>query len=301
MLRRLLTRRRFLQLSGGFTAGLLGVGTYSVKAEVMRDGLVRRYQLRPDRWPEGLRLSIAVITDIHACEPWMPVRRIETIVETVLSLQPDLIAILGDFPTSHRFVTRRLGPEHWAPPLRALKAPFGVHAVLGNHDWWSDAEVQRLRKGPPLARRAIEGVGIPVYENDALRLEKDGRPFWIAGLGDQIAFRGHQHGEFFGVDDLPGTLAKVTGDAPVILLAHEPDIFTHVPPQVAVTLCGHTHGGQVRVFGYSPWVPSSYGNRFAYGHVEEEGRHLVVSGGLGCSTLPVRLGVPPEVVVVELG
>jgi predicted MPP superfamily phosphohydrolase len=57
----------------------------------------------------------------------------------------------------------------------------------------------------------------------------------------------------------------------------------------------------VRVLGYSPVVPSRFGNRYAYGHVVEEGRHLVVSGGLGCSIAPVRFGVPPEITMVELG
>jgi hypothetical protein len=100
----------------------------------------------------------------------------------------------------------------------------------------------------------------------------------------------------------------VTDNAPVILLAHEPDIFPRVPGRVALTLSGHTHGGQVRLFGYSPVVPSRYGNRYAYGHVTEarahspaRPRHLVVSGGLGCSIMPVRVGVPPEITVVTLG
>ena len=93
----------------------------------------------------------------------------------------------------------------------------------------------------------------------------------------------------------------MTDDAPVILLAHEPDIFPQVPSRVALTLSGHTHGGQVRLFGYSPVVPSDYGNRYAYGPVEETGRHLVVSGGLGYSGIPVRFGVPPEITVVDLG
>ena len=165
--------------------------------------------------------------------------------------------------------------------------------------------------GPTRARRALEAAGIPVYENKAVRLIKDGRPFWIAGLGDQWAFwplekdydefvrRGKKR--YTGVDDLPGTLAQVTDDAPVILMAHEPDIFPGVPERVSLTLSGHTHGGQLRVFGYSPVVPSIFGNRYAYGHVVEDGRHLIVSGGLGCSAMPVRLGAPPEIVVVELG
>ena len=67
-----------------------------------------------------------------------------------------------------------------------------------------------------------------------------------------------------------------------------------------MTLSGHTHGGQVRVFGHSPMVPSDYGNRYAYGLVEEGGRRLIVSGGLGCSIVPLRLGVPPELTLVHL-
>jgi predicted MPP superfamily phosphohydrolase len=74
-----------------------------------------------------------------------------------------------------------------------------------------------------------------------------------------------------------------------------------VPSRVALTLCGHTHGGQVRLFGYSPVVPSRFGNRYAYGHVVEKNRNLIVSAGLGCSILPVRFGSPPEIVVVDLG
>jgi predicted MPP superfamily phosphohydrolase len=92
----------------------------------------------------------------------------------------------------------------------------------------------------------------------------------------------------------------VTDDAPVILLAHEPDIAVRVPDRVSLILCGHTHGGQVRLFGWSPLVPSQFGNRFAYGHVREQ-CDIVISGGLGCSMAPVRVGVPPEIVLVTLG
>ena len=104
-----------------------------------------------------------------------------------------------------------------------------------------------------------------------------------------------------GLDDLDGTLAQVTDEAPVILMAHEPDVFPKVPPRVALTLSGHTHGGQIRLFGRSPVVPSRYDNRYAYGHVVEDDRNLIISGGLGCSIAPVRFGVPPEIVVVDLG
>jgi predicted MPP superfamily phosphohydrolase len=179
-----------------------------------------------------------------------------------------------------------------------------VHAILGNHDWWDDRAAQHARRGPVIGRRMLEQAGIPVYENDVRKLVKDGRRFWLAGLGDQLAFPGRQgkraRRSFAGVDDLEGTLAKVGDDAPIILLAHEPDIFPRVPDRVALTLSGHTHGGQIRCFGYSPIVPSRFGNRYAYGHVVEGDRHLIVSGGLGCSLLPVRIGVPPEVVVVDV-
>ena len=73
-----------------------------------------------------------------------------------------------------------------------------------------------------------------------------------------------------------------------------------VPERVSLQLSGHTHGGQMRLFGWSPIVPSRYGSRFAYGHVREK-CDVVVSGGLGCTALPVRIGMPPEIVLVTLG
>ena len=86
----------------------------------------------------------------------------------------------------------------------------------------------------------------------------------------------------------------------MILLAHEPDIFTKVPERVALTIAGHTHGGQIRLPMMQPLcTPSAYGARFAYGHIIESGRHMIVSGGLGCSGVPLRLGVPPELVRIR--
>ena len=102
---------------------------------------------------------------------------------------------------------------------------------------------------------------------------------------------------------MPKTLAQITDDTtPAILLAHEPDIFPKVPERFGLTLSGHTHGGQVKLplIG-RPIVPSRFGQRYAYGHVIEDERHLIVSGGLGLSNLPIRFGVPPEIVLLELG
>ena len=71
---------------------------------------------------------------------------------------------------------------------------------------------------------------------------------------------------------------------------------------MSLTLAGHTHGGQVDLplIG-RPIVPSRYGDRYAYGHVIEDSRHLIVSGGLGCTGLPIRIGVPPEIVLIDIG
>ncbi|MBN9445606.1 MAG: metallophosphoesterase, partial [Bosea sp.] len=262
---------------------------------------VKRYALTPPHWPTDLKLRIAALADIHSCRPWMTPEHIARLVDDANALQPDLIVLLGDYTVSMPFVTGKVEPSQWASALSGLRAPLGVMSILGNHDWWSDRAAQKAGKGPTVVGRALESAGIAVLENDVVRLEKDGRGFWIAGLADQLALRPNREREGRGLDDLDGTLAKIRDDAPVVLLAHEPDIFPKVPWRVSLTLSGHTHGGQVRVFGYSPVVPSNFGNRYAYGHVVENGRDLVVSAGLGTSKLPVRFGAPPEIVLIELG
>jgi predicted MPP superfamily phosphohydrolase len=303
-----ISRRRFLTTLAGSGASLFGFASYGLAIEPMWRLVVTRYRVAPQGWPGHMRLSIGVIADVHAGGPAMPVSRIEAIVAATNALSPDLIVLLGDFAASRKLRTSSVAPEQWSETLSRLRAPLGVHAVLGNHDWWDDRAAQRAGRGPVIGRRVLERVGIPVYENDVTKLVKDGRRFWVAGLGDQLALlKGGRRGgrrrawrNFGGVDDLDGMLAKVSDDSPVILLAHEPDIFPRVPKRVALTLSGHTHGGQIRCFGYSPIVPSRFGNRYAYGHIVEGGRHLIVSGGLGCSILPVRIGVPPEIVMIDV-
>jgi uncharacterized protein len=282
--------------------GALGVSTtaYGFSAPVVRLR-VARHHVSPPKWPAGLPLRIAAIADLHACDPWMSLDRIDAIVERTNALKPDVIVLLGDYVAGHRHVTRFIPAGEWAGALAGLKAPLGVHAVLGNHDWWDDKTVQREGQGPTIARRALEAAGIPVYENDVARLSKHGHRFWLAGLGDQLAYmpaRRFRPLKRIGVDDLGATLAKVTDDAPVILMAHEPDIAARVTSRVALQLSGHTHGGQVRMMGWSPISPS--GQQLVYGHVRKN-CDVVVSGGLGCSIMPFRLGVPPEIVLVTLG
>ncbi len=289
-----LTRRGLLKAGLGATgvAGIMLPGTAAYAAmEAANSLVITDYQLTPPGWPPGQRLTIAVVADLHAGGPNMGLSRISQVVDAANALSCDLTVLLGDFFATHKFITEHVAHPAWAGELARLRAPLGVYAILGNHDWWHDL------KG---VRAALEQVRIPVMENDAVLLGESGRRFWLAGLGDQLAYRlGHR--QFRGVDDLPGTLGKITTADPVILMAHEPDIFPEVPARVALTLAGHTHGGQIRLPMVPPvWAPSSYGARFAYGHIVKQGRHMIVSGGLGTSIVPMRLGMPPEIVRVTL-
>ncbi|MEM8646953.1 MAG: metallophosphoesterase [Pseudomonadota bacterium] len=305
----MITRRTVLKTLGLTSAGGLALAGYGFGIEPLRLR-VARCTVPVDTWPTGQRTRIAALADLHACRPWMTPDRIECIVAQTNQLQPDLTVLLGDYATGHRWVSDQVHSPEWSGALSGLKAPLGVHAVMGNHDWWDDRSAQRRGRGPTIGQRALEKVGITVYENEATPLSHKAHRFWLAGLGDQLALiRRNRSGRriFRGIDDLAGTLSKANDGAPVILLAHEPDIFPQVPDQVCLTLAGHTHGGQVRLLGYSPVVPSRYGNRYAYGHVVEtrrsagaKPRNLVVSGGLGNSILPVRFGVPPEITLIDV-
>ncbi|MFK8252332.1 metallophosphoesterase [Ancylobacter terrae] len=308
---RLISRRSLL---AGATLLVSGSGAYAGYVEPAWRLAVTTYRPRPANWPDGFRLTIAVLTDFHVGEPVMGLGRVDQIIDQTNALKPDLIVLLGDYPNNNMLATRLVPLPDFARRLSNLKAPLGVWSVLGNHDWWSDEEAMRRRRGPTNVTRALEAAGIPVLENQSIRLVHNGQPFWLAGLGDTLAFWERDIGAFedlligmprppgkLGIDDLPATLAQCTDAAPVILLAHEPDIFVRVPARVALTLSGHTHGGQVSLAGWSPRVPSVYGRRFRYGQIVEDDRHLIVSGGLGCSKLPIRFGVPPEIVKIELG
>jgi predicted MPP superfamily phosphohydrolase len=289
---RLITRRRVLVGALGVPA-LIGSATTGYAAGIEPLSLrVTRYGLNPPGWPAGRRLSLTVIADLHAGGPNMGLARVRQVVDVANAQNSDLIVLLGDFVATHRFVTEVVPNAVWSAELARLRAPLGVYTILGNHDWWH---------GLAGVRGALASAGIPVLENDAVKLGRAGEKFWLAGLGDQLAYP-LGRGRFRGVDDLPGTLARLTDDDPAILLVHEPDIFPTVPDRFALTLAGHTHGGQVRVpFLWPHWVPSNYGARFAYGHIVERDRHMIVSGGLGTSSAPIRLGVPPEILRIDLG
>jgi predicted MPP superfamily phosphohydrolase len=292
----MLNRRTFLRGAGAAIALGVGVGLYTVIIEPGFRLQVKEWGVAHPSWPATMpSLRIAVLTDIHAVEPWMPASRIGHIVDTTQGLDADIIVLLGDFVEAigRKLRTGTVPISAWAPELGRLRAPLGVHAVLGNHDWYDDEAA---------VRAGLKQVGINVLENRAIKLERGRRRFWLAGLGDQLARPYGWHVQR-GADDLPGTLKQVSGDNdPVVMLVHEPDIFVKIPKRVTVTLAGHTHGGQVQLplIG-RPIVPSAYGQRFAYGHIVENGRNLIVSSGLGLTGIPVRFGVPPEIALVTVG
>jgi uncharacterized protein len=301
-----ITRRALLRGAVGLVAGLSACGAYAFGIEPHLRLAIARYTLSPAGWPAGLRLRIVALADIHACTPWMTPERIAGLVETANGLGGDIVLLLGDYMAGMRRFRGAVEPAAVARVLSGLRAPLGVHAILGNHDWWEDeAAMRRAAPGPVAIGEALRAEGVTLLNNEALRLTHGGRPFWLAGLGDQMAYapvlgRAGRYGD----DDLPGTLARLTDDAPVILMAHEPDVFRRIPRQarhIALTLSGHTHGGQFNLFGWRPAAGSPGSRFYPRGHFRENGCDLIVSSGLGCSILPLRVGVPPEIMVVELG
>lgn len=235
--------------------------------------------------PRAIRgtLRIAILTDLHIGSPFNGIDKLRTIVNRTNDAKPDIICILGDLVIQGVIGGRFVAPEEIAAGLKHLRAPGGVLAVLGNHDAWLDHD---------RVQRALEQNGVRVLEEKAAKLDTPAGPVWIAGISDLWTSR----------HDVAAALSSVTDDtAPVILLSHNPDVFPTVPDRVALTLAGHTHGGQVRLpFVGRPIVPSRFGQRFAAGHIVEGGRHMFVATGLGTSILPVRFRVPPAITILSV-
>ena len=247
--------------------------------------MVREVRLSPPGWPAAdAGLRVALISDLHVGSPWNGVDRLREVVRRTNAARPDLVLLLGDYVSRGVVGGSSVPPETTGQILHGLAAPLGVYAVLGNHDYAMNA---------PRIEGALRLGGITVLADEAKRIEPAGGrgPFWIVGVTDYLR----------GPHALHRALRQVTDDLPVLLLTHNPDLFPEVPPRVALTFAGHTHGGQVRlpILG-RPIVPSIYGERYAAGSVIEDGRHLFVTSGVGTSILPVRFLVPPEVVLATL-
>ena len=241
-----LTRRRFLAGAGVAAATTLSLSGYATAYESGSALTLAEYAPRLPNWPQDLELKIAVIADIHACYPWMSEERVGDIVDLANGQKPDLTVLLGDYVCTHPFVSGYVPPGAWAEQLARLQAPLGVYAILGNHDWWSAAIPTDPPDGSRSVRRALAAAGVPLLENQSVRLTQHGRPFWLIGLGDLLAQLPYaRHGR--GAADLDGAMREIGDDAPAILLVHEPFFFPWVPNRIALTLSGHMHGGQVNL------------------------------------------------------
>ena len=174
----MLRRRHLLAGLGAIFGTAMAGSAYALAIEPGFRLEVRRYRPALPAWPTGFRLRVGIITDLHAGGPHMLARRVEGIVEAMEDLRPDLAVFLLDLNASHRFLTEHVPPALSAAILARLRPPLGLHAVLGNHDWWDDPAAFRAgRRRRPETERALLAAGIPVLENGAVRLRHDGRPF----------------------------------------------------------------------------------------------------------------------------
>ena len=247
--------------------------------------IVRHETIQINQWPRELSgLRIAVLSDIHAGGSFIDERKLRTIVERTNQLQPEIILIAGDFISGDgRRHELKMEPDVFASILKEFRAPLGVYSVLGNHDWWFNGQI---------VRNALEQNGIKVLEDEVFKVDARGTSFWIVGLADL----------WTRPQRIQTAVAQVPENTTVIALTHNPDIFPRLPERVQLLIAGHTHGAQVHLpfIGYVVEPSNRYGERYARGHVYENGHHLFVTTGIGTSIVPVRFGVPPEIVVLTV-
>jgi uncharacterized protein len=224
---------------------------------------------------DGLR--VVHLTDIHH-SLYTPLEDVERAVDLTNQLQPDVVALTGDYVT--------LSSSYIQPVARVLgklRARLGVFAVLGNHDFQVD---------PGAMTRALEAHNIRVLRNAHFALHTDHSRLWLLGVDDL----------WWGADDLGAVVRHLPGRDPKILLCHNPrGIRVAVKHQIDLVLSGHTHGGQVRL----PLVGALYGNsklgrRFIQGWNRLDGTQIYVSRGIGKVLLPLRVGCPPEIACLRL-
>ena len=245
--------------------------------------IVRQQTIQIDNCPQELSgLRIALIGDVHTGAPFINNSKLQRIVELTNQQQPDLIVLLGDYMSPNSWHSHRVEPEVTASALKNLKAPLGVYAILGNHDWWYNGE---------RVKRAFEQNGIRILEDEVAEVKWRAGSFYLAGLADLWTRPQHVN----------ETIAKVPSGSPIIALTHNPDVFPNLPQSVPLMLAAHTHGGQVNLplIG-TPIVPSRFGPKYTAGPIYENGHHLFVTTGIGTSILPVRFRVTPEIVILTI-
>ena len=246
--------------------------------------VTRQETIAINKWPKELDgLKIAVLSDLHVGSWGIDDDKLRLIISRTNQLQPDMIVILGDYMTGDGTFRQRVDPEVFAPALKDLRAPLGVYSVLGNHDWWGDA---------PRLRVALEANGIKVLEDEVLEVPARGTSVWLAGLADL----------WTRPQNIEQTIAKIPPDLhnqPIIALTHNPDIFPRLPQRVSLLLAGHTHAAQIMFPIIGPIVQPSK-NGYVRGHYYENNHDLFVTSGIGNSIIPIRFGVPPEIVLLTI-
>ena len=279
------TRRKFIRLAvtGGVAA--LAADTALIAPNFPR---IVRKEILLRRWPDRLEgFTIALLSDFHY-DPYFSVHPLRSSISMVNRLRPDLIALTGDFVTEpfHANKLNRLRSAVAAEPcaqlLRQMQAPYGLWAVLGNHDVVTD---------PNRVIDTLRAVGIQVLGNQSVPIEGTGTRFWLAGVDDVLEDR----------SDLDAALSKIPANEPVLLLAHEPDFADYVAGfPVDLQLSGHSHGGQVRIPFVRPlWLPP-LAKKYIWGLYKIGGLTLYTNPGLGTVGLPVRMNCPPEITFLTL-
>ncbi|MEM7115996.1 MAG: metallophosphoesterase [Chloroflexota bacterium] len=225
---------------------------------------------------EGFK--IVQMSDFHL-HPYTKLPFIEKAVALANSLQPDLIALTGDFVLRELQSVRDI-----APALAKLKARYGVFCSMGNHDVKITDTIV-----PPGLRRA----GLTVLRNQGELLNVGAAQLYVAGVDDCI----------YGRPSLQTAMADWQPNALTVLLAHEPDVADSFSrdPRIALQLSGHTHGGQVTMPGYGPLILPRYGKKYHTGLYRVGQMWLYVTRGVGVGGLPIRFNCPPEVTEIILG
>lgn len=221
-------------------------------------------------------LKIAHLTDIHH-SLFTPLEEVERAVQLANGLQPDVVALTGDYVTSS---PAYIGPV--AQALGKLRARCGVFAVLGNHDFQVDAgEVTR----------ALRSNHIRVLRNSRYPMQAGSRTLWVVGVDDL----------WWNSDDLPAALESVPTRDPKILLCHNPlGIWQASARGIDLVLSGHTHGGQVRLPGFRSLYRSKLGERFVEGWNRLDSTQIYVSRGIGKVVVPIRVACPAEIACLHL-
>lgn len=237
--------------------------------------------------PELEGLKIALMADWH-CGPYNRPDYLRKAVDLCNGCRPDLILLPGDF------VSYKWEYGHEAAELLAKlkpEIPGGLFATWGNHDRWHNlADHPEVITGAGV--RLLNGEKLQLTSRRDLESSPTGTGLWIAGVDD--LWTSHP--------DIGAVLTGIPKGQPRIVMCHNPDVAEKQPTNdVDLMVSGHTHGGQIRLPLYGPpLVPSSYGRKYAQGWVDGPGYPVFVTCGVGVGGIPVRLGVPPEVVLLEL-